>query len=77
MDYVSDWYLKQLRKVIESGSVPRETPLIDFGKMGIQSNSYSVGMLMFRVTSNNGRKQFQQMYSCLLFRLLFKREVQR
>ena len=37
------------KKEIDSDSLLRVTPLIDFGKMGIQSNSYSVGMLMFRV----------------------------
>ncbi len=49
LEYISDWYLKSVRKKIESDSVLRETPLIDFGKIGIQSNSYSVGMIMFRV----------------------------
>ena len=49
LDYVSDWYLKLVRKEIDSDSLLRVTPLIDFGKMGIQSNSYSVGMVMFQV----------------------------
>ena len=49
LDYVSDWFLKRVKKEIESDSLLRVTPLIDFGKMEIQSNSYSVGMLMFRV----------------------------
>ena len=68
LDYVSDWYLKRVRKAIESDSVLRETPLIDFGKMGIQSNSYSVGMLMFRVLyqimgENNFNKCIRTYYS--------------
>ncbi len=49
LDFVTDWFLKQVRKEIESDSVLRETPLIDFGKSGIESKSYSVGMIMFRV----------------------------
>ena len=68
LDYVSDWYLKRVRKAIESDSVLRETPLIDFGKMGIQSNSYSVGMLMFRafyqiMGENNFNKCIRTYYS--------------
>ena len=49
LDYVTDWFLKQVRKEIGGGGKLNETPLIDFGKMGIQSHSYSVGMIMFRV----------------------------
>jgi len=49
LDYVSDWYLKLVRKEIDSDSLLRVTPLIDFGKMGMQSNSYTVGMIMFQV----------------------------
>lgn len=49
LDYVTDWFLKRVRKEIETDSILSKTPLINFGKMGIQSNSYSVGMLMFRV----------------------------
>lgn len=49
LDYVSDWYLKLLRKEIESDSLLRVTPLIDFGKTGIESYSYQVGMIMFHV----------------------------
>lgn len=49
LDYVTDWYLKMVRKEMESDSLLRVTPLIDFGKMGIQSYSYEVGMIMFQV----------------------------
>ena len=49
LDYVSDWYLKLVKKEIESDSLLRVTPLIDFGKKGIESYSYEVGMIMFRV----------------------------
>ncbi|MCL4417358.1 MAG: hypothetical protein M1365_11790 [Actinobacteria bacterium] len=49
LDYVSDWYLKLVKKEIESDSMLSKISLIDFGKMGIQSYSYEVGMLMFRV----------------------------
>ncbi|OFY55301.1 MAG: hypothetical protein A2X22_02865 [Bacteroidetes bacterium GWF2_49_14] len=49
LDYVSDWYLKLIKKEIESDSLLRVTPLIDFGKMGIESYSYEVGMIMFQV----------------------------
>jgi hypothetical protein len=49
LDYVSDWYLKLVRKEIESDSLLRVIPMVDFGKMGIESYSYEVGMLMFRV----------------------------
>ncbi len=49
LDYVTDWFLKMVRREIESDSLLRVTPLIEFGKMGIQSYSYEVGMIMFRV----------------------------
>ena len=49
LDYVSDWYLKLVRKEMESDSLLRVTPLIDFGKMGIESYSYEIGMIMFQV----------------------------
>ncbi len=68
LNYVSDWYLKLVKKEIDSDSLLRVTPLIDFGKMGIQSNSYSVGMLMFRVLyqimgENNFNKCIRTYYS--------------
>ena len=49
LDYVSDWYLKLVRKEIDSDSLLRVTPLIDFGKKGIETYSYEVGMIMFHV----------------------------
>ena len=49
LDYISDWYLNLIRKEIERDSLIRVTALIDFGKMGIESYSYEVGMIMFQV----------------------------
>lgn len=49
LDYVSDWYLKLVRKEIESDSLLWLTPMIEFGKNGIESYSYEVGMIMFQV----------------------------
>jgi hypothetical protein len=33
LDYVTDWFLKQIRKELESDSILNKTPMIDFGKM--------------------------------------------
>lgn len=49
LEKVSDWYLTTVRNKLMSDSSLRVTPLIDFGKAGIESNSYSVGMILFQV----------------------------
>ena len=49
LDYITDWYLKLLKKEIASDSLLKMTPFIEFSKKGIQSYAYEVGMLMFRI----------------------------
>lgn len=49
LDYVTDWFLGVVKKEIESDSLLKITPPVDFGKKGIQSYSYGVGMILFRV----------------------------
>jgi aminopeptidase N len=73
LDYVTDWFLKQVRKELESDSILNKTPMIDFGKMGIQSNSYTVGMIMFRVLyqiigENDFNKCIRTYYSTYYFK---------
>lgn len=49
LDYVTDWYLNLVKKEIAADSLLKTTPFIEFGKKGIQSYAYEIGMLMFRV----------------------------
>lgn len=49
LNYVTDWFLNQVKKEIDSDNGLNKIPLIDFGKLGLESNSYSVGMILFRV----------------------------
>lgn len=49
LDYVTDWYLNLVKKEIAADSLLKTTPFIDFSKKGIQSYSYEIGMIFFRV----------------------------
>lgn len=49
LDYVTEWYLNLVKKEIAADSLLKTTPFNEFGKKGIQSYAYEIGMLMFRV----------------------------
>lgn len=61
LDYVTNWYLNVVKRELIKDSIFAHTPLIDFGKQGIESYSYSMGMIMFQLLYKTvGETQFNE-----------------